>query len=406
MAAWVWISRYNLLDYALIHLRYASEHLELGAFDRATPIFSSSLAYDLLIAAAFWVLGSPLTTKILSLLCYFVLLLTLAWLVLRTAGFARSALADLRTRCTRTAFSICQPGGPNTSHEHATAGTARASEEHLMRSGSAKTHSSRDATAREAADRELFNRIAESYARKDQVTSSRIARRDGLLRALRPLLARSGGLGTVVDVGCGIGAQAHYLLGHFDRYIGIDQSEELVQAGEVYNAHLERVEFIAANIKSPDLPENVADTVLVVGALHHMTELETVMQSLRCIAKPGAAFVAMEPQSANPVIQVLRRIRMKVDRSYSREQTFFREDELRSILEFGELQEISIEYQGFVTPPFAQVILNPQAIFAPISRLALMVEHALDAVLRGPVRKLSWNMVASGRFPDKPTGEV
>ncbi len=117
VAAWGWISRYNLLDDALIHLRYASEHLELDAFDRATPIFSSSLAYDLLIAAAFWVLGSPLTTKILSLLCYFALLLPLAWLVLRTAGFARSALAELRTRCTRTAFSICQPGGPNTSHE-------------------------------------------------------------------------------------------------------------------------------------------------------------------------------------------------------------------------------------------------------------------------------------------------
>ncbi len=53
---------------------------------------------------------------------------------------------------------------------------------------------------RERSYRELFDRIAASYAKKDLVPSSRIARRAILKRAVLPLLSDGSRIGTVVDI--------------------------------------------------------------------------------------------------------------------------------------------------------------------------------------------------------------
>jgi len=122
---------------------------------------------------------------------------------------------------------------------------------------------------REQADRELFDRIVGRYARKDVVVSSSLARKSQLIAAIKPLLDESPNLGTIVDVGCGVGAPARYLAGHYERYIGVDQSEEMIATATAFNQGNPKAEFIARNIKSSGLPQNVADVVLSDGALHH-----------------------------------------------------------------------------------------------------------------------------------------
>jgi cyclopropane fatty-acyl-phospholipid synthase-like methyltransferase len=68
----------------------------------------------------------------------------------------------------------------------------------------------------------------------------------------------------LIEIGCGIGASAEYLDGHFDTYIGIDYSEEQIRYA--YEAHKERagrVSFLVKNIKElgpGDVPQ--ADVVL------------------------------------------------------------------------------------------------------------------------------------------------
>lgn len=251
---------------------------------------------------------------------------------------------------------------------------------------------------REKRDLELFDKIACKYAKKDATTSSSIARRSQILSALTLILYHKPNLGTIVDIGCGIGAAAKYLDGHYERYIGIDQSEKMVEAAVIFNKDNPRVEFLAKNIKAKDLPENIADTVLCVGALHHMTDLDCAMESIARIAKPGAYIAAIEPQRGNPLVQAMRRVRSLLDVTYSSEQVYFSEKELRDIFTKHGITEVLFDYQGFFTPPFAQVVMNPQRIFGPISRLAIKTDFWLNAHLPFFFKKLSFNIVVWGRF--------
>jgi SAM-dependent methyltransferase len=251
---------------------------------------------------------------------------------------------------------------------------------------------------REQADRALFDRIASRYARKDSIASSSLARKSQLLFAVRPVLDELPNLGTVVDIGCGVGASARYLAGHYERYIGIDQSEEMIRAAIAFNRGNPRVEFIAENAKSRDLPQNVADVILSDGALHHITGLEDVMDSLVRIAKPGAFLVVREPQNGNPFLQAMRWIRGIMDPSYSREQIFFSEGDLRDLFVSHGIMDLAVEFQGFLATPFAQVVMYPQALIVLLSRAAIQVDSWLNAHLPGPLRKLGFNIVLVGRF--------
>jgi len=253
---------------------------------------------------------------------------------------------------------------------------------------------------REQADQELFDTIADRYARKDVVASSSLARKNQLLFALQPILDQSPNLGTVVDVGCGVGAPARYLEGHYERYVGIDQSEEMIKAAATFNRGNPRAEFMAKNIKSRHLPQNVADVILSDGALHHITELDHAMGSLARIAKPGAFLVVREPQTGNPLVQTMRRVRGIVDSAYSEEQVFFRERDLRSLFASHNITDLSVRFQGFLSPPFAQVVMHPQALTVRLSKLAVSIDRWLNAHLPAPLQKLSFNIVVIGRFPE------
>lgn len=252
--------------------------------------------------------------------------------------------------------------------------------------------------SRERTDQLLFDRIAREYARKDLFSSSSLARERQLLSALKRVFDERSRLGTVVEVGCGIGAPARYLDGYYDQYLGIDQSEEMIRAAAAFNQANPKARFIASNVKSRDLPRDVADLVLSVGALHHMTELDKVMNSLGWIARPGAMLVAVEPQDRNPLIQAMRYARGLADQSYSREQVFFSEEELVDLLARGGFEVLGVDFQGFLSPPFAQVVIQPQILSEPLSRLAVGVDAWLCAHLPEGLKKLSFNIVVTGKF--------
>jgi SAM-dependent methyltransferase len=251
---------------------------------------------------------------------------------------------------------------------------------------------------RERQDQVLFDQIARHYAKKDIVLSSSLARRDQLMSAIRPLLDALPNLGAVVEIGCGVGAPAKYLEPYYDHYIGIDQSDEMIRAAICFNQGNSRVRFIADNVKSPELPRNAADVVLSIGALHHMTHLEDVLRSLTRIAKPRAYLLLVEPQDGNPVIQAMRYARGIVDRSYSSQQIYFGEQDLTKLLADGGISVLSVAYQGFLTPPFAQVIVRPQALSLPLARLAILADSWLEAHLPPSLRKLSFDIAVIGRF--------
>lgn len=246
----------------------------------------------------------------------------------------------------------------------------------------------------EKKDKELFDSIAEQYAMKDQILSSRNARRYQLEAALRMDKQGDQKVGRVFEIACGFGASAEYLKGRYDSYVGVDYSKELIRQARVYHRGNSLVKFLEKNVKEIT-PEDMksADTILAVGALHHFTELEQVLDVIRSSAVPGSRFIAIEPQAGNPLVQLLRWIRGKVDRGYSEDQRFFTEKEIQQLFSKAGFRNVEIQYQGYFTPPLAQIPLHPQWFFAPLSKHAIAIDKFLDESLPAVVGKLSWNII-------------
>lgn len=251
---------------------------------------------------------------------------------------------------------------------------------------------------KEKGEEALFNRIASQYARKDTVRSSMIPRKRLLLEAIHPLIKQIGTLGTVLDIGCGAGAPARYLKGLYRNYIGIDQSEKMVEVARLVNRDIPDTHFIAGNIKAIDLHHHSVDFILSLGALHHMTDLDTVMETLSRLVKSKGHILVIEPQNANPIIQMMRWLRMRLDPHYSRDQLFFSKEELVTLLERNRVKILSCRYMGFLSTPLAEVILKPQFFFVPLSRLFTRLDSWFFRRLPGWLRKLSFKLVITGRF--------
>lgn len=252
----------------------------------------------------------------------------------------------------------------------------------------------------EADDRALFDRIARQYARKDSTPSSRISRKYQLLATLGDDLLRRGKLKRVVEIACGIGASAEYLRGHYDDYVGVDHSPEMIDIAAWFNRDNPAARFVCGNAKEKIDLGGPADLVLAVGALHHITELDLLFDTMKEYAAPGARFVAVEPFRGNPIIGAMRFLRAKIDRGYSADQTFFSRAELRDLLARNAMRDVELVNQGFFTPPFAQVIVPPQFLTAPLSRIATWLDRGIDRLLVPVLGPLSWNVVIRARFPD------
>lgn len=263
--------------------------------------------------------------------------------------------------------------------------------------------------SREQKDRDLFDRIASAYARKDTYPPSAIARQAQLRYALEPVLDDPLPAFALVDLGCGVGAAARYLHGVYGSYIGIDQSGEMIRAAEEFHRGDRQIRFIHDSVRSERLPRRMADVVLADGALHHMSQLDQVMEAVVRIARPSAWVVVREPLRHNAFFQMLRRLRQTLDRSYSPEQHFFSETELRELFRRAGIREIDTVYFGFFSTPFAQVILRPPWIFTPLSRLAVRLDRWLERHLPLALRRMAFNVVvrgrvASGTVADPPEG--
>lgn len=267
-----------------------------------------------------------------------------------------------------------------------------------MTSNAAPTHAAIE-TSTEAEDQRLFDTIAADYSQKDLVQSTRIAREYEILRCVQPTIAKMGRPKLILEVGCGVGRVARILKGRYDRYVGVDYSAKLIEAAKIYASDCP-AEFVCANIKAFELSGQKADLTVLIGALHHMTEMDAVMASLIRNSAPEGRIVAFEPNRSNPIVQTLRRIRQRVDRAYSSDQHYFSRRELRALFARHGFKDIDVAHQGYCSTPFSQVILPPQFLTKYASRAAVGFDRLCDRALPRVFHGLSWNLVVSARFPE------
>ena len=250
---------------------------------------------------------------------------------------------------------------------------------------------------KEKSEKLHYNNFAEHKTLRDTYLPSKLCRRDIIRNAFnRNFLKKKF---VILDIGCGIGANALYLKDKYSKYIGVDISSEMIKVAKQFCKNLKNVEFHISNIKDFNIPKDLKiDLVLMDGALHHMTEISKIFGILKRKIDKGTIFIAREPQNSNKLFQVARKVRMKIDKSYSSNQIFFSESQLEDILNESGMKNIQFSYSGFITPIIAQVVMKPSFIFIPISFIFLFFERVLEKILVGPFKKLSWNIVVYAKF--------
>ncbi len=116
---------------------------------------------------------------------------------------------------------------------------------------------------------------------------------------------------TVLEVGCGDGANAVLLAKLGAEVVGIDVSQESIAVAEkraALNGVRDFVRFVCSPLELVDLPANHFDLVVGVAILHHViSTLDLVLRRLVASVKPRGMFLFAEPTNFNPT---LRRIRL------------------------------------------------------------------------------------------------
>ena len=237
-------------------------------------------------------------------------------------------------------------------------------------------------------DRELFDRIALNYSEKDIYPVSRIVRKfqiDTLLNLLTPY-SKQTIFNNIIELGCGNGANSIYLEKRYKKYTGMDFSSELIKiADNKYGCENRR--FYSGNIS--DLKDEKYDIVVCVGVLHHLPDLEEYLGYISRAGNKETLFLFLEPQGKNPLIQFLRIIRKNIDPSYSKTQKFFHKKELIEKFNKAGFDILNIQYTGYFTPPFAQVIIKPVWLFAPLVKLLIKTDSFIHKYFPN---RLSWNI--------------
>ncbi len=251
----------------------------------------------------------------------------------------------------------------------------------------------RSPSDREQRDRDLFDRAAERYYRKDLLPTSRCARQLRLQRTLKPIPWRDSF--HVMEVGCGAGFAATYLEGHYAHYVGIDHSERLIELARRFNCHA-NAEFLATSIQQFE-PRQQFDVIFMIGVLHHLEDCAAVLPELVQMLRPGGWLAVNEPVRGNPLIGMARRTRKRMDKDYSDDQIEMSRNEVREAFVQAGLEVVAVVPQGIISTPLAEVPLRPQVLFSPVSRVCSWVDVVAENAAGSLLWPFAWNLVAVGQ---------
>ncbi len=183
---------------------------------------------------------------------------------------------------------------------------------------------------------------------------------------------------------------------YFESYTGIDYSSELIKYAEARN--ISSTNFICSNIKDFDPQGTKFDLILMVGVLHHVDDVGSVLNRIKDFGDKDSLYCFIEPQAGNPVIGLLRAIRKITDRKYSEDQVYFKKNQILRLFEDSGYSISKIKFQGYLSTPFAQVIIRPKFISYPLTLLSIAADRFIQKFLNNP---LSWNIIWVAKKSEK-----
>jgi len=108
----------------------------------------------------------------------------------------------------------------------------------------------------------------------------------------------------LLDVGCGTGIYFRALAPHAKRIDAIDCSDDMIQVAREYceTVNLNNIHPATGSVESLDWPAETFDTVVAMDVLHHITNLNTAIDELHRVLKPGGRVLIFEPNIKNPLM--------------------------------------------------------------------------------------------------------
>jgi SAM-dependent methyltransferase len=107
----------------------------------------------------------------------------------------------------------------------------------------------------------------------------------------------------VADLGCGSGVFTNLLRRRGFASVGVDISPRLVALGRRKYSDLELIEGDAEHLL---FESETFDGVLLSGLVHHFPDPRPLAAEVRRVLKPGARFVAFDPNRMNPFMWLYR----------------------------------------------------------------------------------------------------
>jgi len=99
---------------------------------------------------------------------------------------------------------------------------------------------------------------------------------------------------TVADLGCGTGAMAAILAPHVQQVIGVDASEEMLDAAKTRLAASANVELRRGTLEALPIEQNTVDAATMMLVLHHLPSPAQALSEAARILKPGGRVLIVD----------------------------------------------------------------------------------------------------------------
>jgi ubiquinone/menaquinone biosynthesis C-methylase UbiE len=154
----------------------------------------------------------------------------------------------------------------------------------------------------------------------------------------------------ILDLGCGSGRDAKYLIEHGFEVVGIDFSEELLK---IARKNAPRAEFHVMDFEDLQFENETFDAVTAGASIIHLPKenLKDVLRKIHKVLKPGGLFFGTFRVGEGERYSIERRGNADLERFYS----YFKPSELKKLFEDLSFNKISIDQNDAWMALYAKV---------------------------------------------------
>lgn len=185
--------------------------------------------------------------------------------------------------------------------------------------------------------------------------------------------------GRVVDVGCGSGVFTAILRARGFHAAGMDISPELIAVAAAARAG---APFAVADAERLPIGDEALDGALLSGIVHHLPDPSRCLREVHRVLRPGASFVAFDPNRRNPFMFLYRdhASPIRSRRGVTENERPILEREARRSAEAAGF-EVTFDYLSGLTYTYVE---------STLMRIVLPLYNRLDAALCRHVWPRTW----------------